>query len=61
MTKYLNYGKLLVKLKYERRIGMKKIYEEPELDIEKFQFEPNMFGIGLSRDDPDKPEPDPFG
>ena len=58
MTNYLNYGKLLVKLIFERRIGMKKIYEEPELEIEKFQFEPHMQGI--SRDDPAEPEPDPF-
>ncbi len=40
---------------------MKKIYEEPELDIEKFQFEPNMNGAGLSRDDPGEGEYDPFG
>ena len=42
----------------ERRIGMKKIYEEPILDIEKFQFDPAL--VGLSRDDPEEPASDPF-
>lgn len=44
----------------ERRIGMKKIYEEPIADIEKFQFEPTMTPIGLSPDDPVTGAPDPF-
>ena len=40
---------------------MKKIYEEPVLDIEKFQFEPNMTEW-ISKDDGDwDPEDDPFG
>ena len=42
----------------ERRIGMKKIYEEPVVDIEKFQF---FQVLGISRDDPDVTITDPFG
>ena len=41
----------------ERRIGMKKIYEEPVLNIEKFQFEQVL---GISRDDPITAASDPF-
>jgi len=36
---------------------MKKIYEEPIADIEKFQFEQIL---GISRDDPTSAMPDPF-
>ena len=50
---------------------MKKIYETPELDIEKFQFFATLddhegydYGDGteflLSGDDPENPRPDPF-
>lgn len=39
---------------------MKKIYEEPIADIEKFQFEPTMSYIGISRDDPPTGGYDPF-
>lgn len=37
---------------------MKKIYETPELDIEKFQFAQIL---GISRDDPSEHQSDPFG
>ena len=39
---------------------MKKIYEAPELDIEKFQFQEIL---GVSNDDPNTSHyaPDPFG
>lgn len=37
---------------------MKKIYEEPMVDIEKFQF---VQVLGISRDDPTTDAPDPFG
>ena len=61
LTKFLNYGKLHVNEFQERRIGMKKIYEAPVLDIEKFQFEPTMVpGAGISRDDPPTGGYDPF-
>jgi|GEM_PF-7076527 len=36
---------------------MKKVYEEPVVDIEKFQFEQIL---GISRDDPSIPASDPF-
>lgn len=36
---------------------MKKVYEEPVVDIEKFQFEQIL---GISRDDPSTAAPDPF-
>lgn len=36
---------------------MKKIYEEPTVDIEKFQF---VQVLGLSRDDPSTDVTDPF-
>ena len=39
---------------------MKKIYEEPIVDIEKFQFEPTMAAPGISRDDPTSSADDPF-
>ena len=37
---------------------MKKIYEEPVVDIEKFQF---LQVLGISRDDPSTDADDPFG
>ena len=37
---------------------MKKIYEEPVVDIEKFQF---VQVLGISRDDPGVTVTDPFG
>ena len=37
---------------------MKKIYEEPMVDIEKFQF---VQVLGISRDDPVTDVTDPFG
>jgi len=36
---------------------MKKIYEEPTVDIEKFQF---VQVLGISRDDPSTDVTDPF-
>ena len=36
---------------------MKKIYEEPMVDIEKFQF---VQVLGISRDDPSTDVSDPF-
>ena len=36
---------------------MKKVYEDPVVDIEKFQFEQIL---GISRDDPITAAPDPF-
>lgn len=39
---------------------MKKIYEEPMADIEKFQFDPTMVPTGISRDDPPTGGYDPF-
>lgn len=38
-------------------IGMRKVYEEPVIDIEQFQFEDVM---GVSRDDPTTAVEDPF-
>ena len=57
MTNILTCDKLHMNDNRERRIGMKKIYEEPVLNIEKFQFEQVL---GISRDDPITAAPDPF-
>lgn len=56
LTFVFYYDKLHLNDLLERGIGMKKIYEEPVLDIEKFQFEQIL---GVSQDD--NIITDPFG